>query len=94
MINDDIEWLSLDKAAAHLGYSHTESFRKRIRQLRNQGKVIDKGNPPSIYTIENGASSGSLTIFWPNPKTALIRSDASPNLLNSRRGKRKKHLPT
>ena len=94
MIKDNIEWLPLDVAAAYFGYSHKESLRNRIRQLRNQGKVVDIGNPPSIYIAENNATSGSLTIFWPNPKTALIRRDASPEMLNPKRGKRKKtHQP-
>jgi len=90
MMNNDIEWLPLDVAATHFGYSHPESLRQRIRQLRIQGEVVDQGNPPSTYTTTNRARSGSLVIFWPNPKTALICSDASTDLLNPRRGKRKK----
>ena len=94
MITNNIEWLPLDVAASYFGYSHKESLRNRIRQLRSQGKVVDIGNPPPMYSSENEAGSGPLTVFWPNPKTALIRSDASPDLLNPKRGKRKKYPST
>ena len=88
MLNGNVEWLPLDAAAARFGYGHKESLRRRLRQLRKQGKVVDLGKPPSGYVVEGADTMEKVVIFWPNSKTALIRSDASADLFNPRMGKR------
>lgn len=88
---DKTQWLPLDAAAKHLGYSHPESLRRRLRQLRQRGLVIDLGQPPSGYPVRNNVQkTKAVVVMWANPKTALIRSDVSPELLNPKRGKRAK----
>ncbi len=37
-------WLPLDVAAKHFGYAHKESLSRRLRQLRQRGKVRDIGD--------------------------------------------------
>lgn len=85
---DTLEWLPLNAAAAWFGYSYPGSLRRRLRQLRKRGYVIDIGNPPAGYKRNEESESGKVVLMWPNPKTALIRSDAPAELLNSKRGKR------
>lgn len=82
------KWLPLDIAAKHFGYGHPGSIRRRLRQLREQGLVVDIGNPPSNYPSGGESAEGKVIIFWPNPKTALMRNDAPPDLLIPKRGKR------
>ena len=89
MINNELNWLPLDEGAVHFGYKHPESFRRRLRQLRNLGHIVDIGKPPHHYPTMDQVSTDKILLMWPNPKTALIRSDASANLLNPKRGKRK-----
>ena len=85
---NNTEWLPLDVAARRFGYSHRESLRRRLRQLRELGYVIDIGTPPTSYRRSDKAESGEVVLMWPNPKTALLRSDAPPELLNPKRGRR------
>ena len=88
MITKTIEWLPLDAAAERLGYAHKESFRRRLRQLRQLGYIVDIGRPPSAYLVSSSPKKGKINIMWPNSKTALIRSDAPSYLLNPKRGRR------
>jgi hypothetical protein len=88
MSKDKQEWLPLDIAAAHFGYNHAESFRRRLRQLRTLGYVVDIGRPGDYPQGEHSDQRDHVVIMWPNPKTALVRSDAPPHLLNSKPGKR------
>ncbi len=85
---DKAEWLPLNVAAERFGYGHHESLRRRLRQLRQLGYVVDIGTPPADYTVSDRAYEGKVNIMWPNPKTALIRSDTPKYLLNPKRGKR------
>ena len=82
------EWLPLNIAAQRFGYSCRESLARRIRQLRQEGKVKDKGSPPPSYRTNNKTTKPYLVMMWPNATTALLRSDASKKLLDSSRGKR------
>jgi hypothetical protein len=87
MSKDNQEWLPLDKAATHFGYSHPESLRQRIRQLRRRGHVVDLGRPPG-YRVGNSIPEQTVVIMWPNPKTALLSTDSPADFLNPKRGKR------
>ncbi len=91
MIADAYQWLPLNEAAKHFGYSHPDSFRNRIRELRKRGKVFDLGTPPLEYRAGKGEAKDQIVLYWPNPATALIRSDAPRQLLVPRRGKRRKN---
>ena len=82
------EWLPLDAAARQFGYSHRESLRRRLRQLRKLGHVIDIGTPPASYQRGDMAVGEKVVLMWPNSKTALLRSDAPSKLLNPKRGRR------
>jgi hypothetical protein len=82
------EWLPFDIAAKRFGYQHKESLRNRLRQLRAQGFVVDTGRPPADYVPGDSTTEGKVVLLWPNPKVALIRSDAPATLLNPKRGKR------
>ena len=84
----DGEWLTLAEGARHFGYQHVDSLRNRIRQLRKRGKVVDLGSPPSEYQRRTRQGIGKVVLFWVNPNTALLRSDASPVILDPRRGRR------
>ena len=90
MLANNLEWLPLDLAATWYGYGHPESFRQRLRQLRQHGDVVDIGKPPKGYDVSESGTKEKIVIMWPNPKTALIRSDAPKELLNPKRGKRTK----
>lgn len=81
------EWLPLDQAAAHFGYSHPENLRQRLRQLRKRGQVTDIGRPPG-YPVADRVGRHKVVIMWPNPQTALLRCDAPATLLNPKRGRR------
>ena len=81
------EWLPLDLAAESFGYAHKESLRRRLRQLRERGLVRDIGRPPASYATEARNQDAAITVMWPNPKTALIRSDAPRALLEAKRGR-------
>ena len=81
------EWLPLDIAAERFGYAHKESLSRRLRQLRNQKMVIDIGRPPAGYQNRKPNKSVRIVIMWPNPKTALLRSDAPIELLGAHRGR-------
>jgi hypothetical protein len=88
MLKDKRTWFSINQAAAHFGYHHPESLRRRLRSLRGQGFVVDLGDPPSRYKVADRAGRGKIVIYWLNARTALIRSDAPRNLLNPKMGKR------
>ena len=88
------EWLPLDIAAEQFGYAHKESLSRRLRQLRKQGKVRDIGRPPAAYLDAEPEADAEITIMWPNPKTALLRNDATLLLLRSSRGRPIKSKPT
>ena len=81
------EWLPLDIAAKQFGYAHKESLSRRLRQLRREKLVIDTGRPPAGYRQSAPGESARIVLMWPNPKTALLRSDAPAELLNARRGR-------
>lgn len=87
MKSESKEWLPLDIAAEQFGYSHKESLSRRLRQLRNRNLVVDIGRPPSDYRNFKPDKSARIVIMWPNPKTALLRSDAPRELLNACRGR-------
>lgn len=88
MVNDiDIEWLPLAVAAKHFGYSHTQSFTLRLRQLRERGLVADIGRPPADYPVSKTIPEGNIVILWANPKTALIHTDAPSHLFTPKRGR-------
>ena len=84
------DWLSLNAATRHFGYSHKNSLTTRLRQLRRRGLVIDLGTPPASYpaSAANPKRTDKVVMLWPHPKTALIRSDAPIHLLNAKRGRR------
>ncbi|MCB9423182.1 MAG: hypothetical protein H6667_25515 [Ardenticatenaceae bacterium] len=83
------QWLPLHVAAQHFGYRHRESLRRRLRQLRRQGLVQDFGWPPEEYTHTQDNEAAPLTLMWPNPQTALLRSDAPRSFLQAKRGRRR-----
>ena len=87
MDNPKQEWLPLDLAAAQFGYAHKESFRRRLRQLRERGLVRDIGRPPASYEAIQPKKDAPLNVMWPNPRTALLRSDAPVELLVAKRGR-------
>jgi hypothetical protein len=91
--NEKQEWLPLDLAAERFGYNHAESLRRRLRQLRALGYVVDIGRPASDYPARKHSDQHDIVvIMWPNPKTALIRSDAPAHLLNPKPGKRARRM--
>lgn len=81
------KWLPLDIASARLGYAHKESLTRRLRQLRQQGQVIDRGRPPAAYGQIHANANAPITLMWPNPQTALLRNDAPRSLLHAKRGR-------
>lgn len=81
------KWLPLDVAANHFGYAHKESLSRRLRQLRKRGLVRDIGRPPEAYQETENNVEASITIMWPNPKTALMDGAAPPALLTAKRGR-------
>jgi DNA-binding Lrp family transcriptional regulator len=83
----DYTWEPLDIAAAELGYS-LEGLRRRLRQLREQGHIVDTGRPPNSYIAKEKSKEAVVVLFWPNSKNVLIRSDAPRQLLVAKRGKR------
>ncbi|MGA7193685.1 MAG: hypothetical protein WBW94_08650 [Anaerolineales bacterium] len=88
MLKDNHTWLSIDQAARHFGYHHPESLRRRLRDLREQNYVADIGIPPERYKVAKRPNRKKIVIYWLNPKTSLLRSDAPRNLLNPKVGKR------
>lgn len=84
------EWLPLDIAAKQFGYAHKESLSRRLRQLRREKLVIDTGRPPADYQRSAPDESAEVVLMWPNPKTALLRSDAPAELLAAKRGRPRK----
>ena len=87
MNNENQEWLPLDLAAEYFGYAHKESLRRRLRQLRERGLVRDIGRPPARYATEAQGQDAAITVMWPNPRTALIRSDVPGDILEAKRGR-------
>ena len=87
------EWLPLDIAARQFGYAHKESFSRRLRQQRERGVVRDIGRPPAAYRDTEPKADAAITIMWLNPRTALLRNDAPPALLQSNRGRPTKSKP-
>ena len=84
------QWLTLNQAAKQFGYKSIQGFRLRIQQLRDNGYVLDEGNPPEEYKKKKG--NGAITLLWANPQAAMIRADAQTDLLNPKTGKRKQPL--
>lgn len=80
-------WLTVEQATEHYGYTNPESLKRRIRQLRDAGKVSDAGDPPDGYRAIEDAP---ISLLWANPKAMLIADDAPSDLLNPRMGKRAK----
>ncbi len=70
MANITHDWLTLEQAAEHFGYSHPENLRQRLRELRKRGKVVDIGSPPPEYKVGDAKTYEKIVIFWPNAKTA------------------------
>ncbi len=91
MLPNKTEWLPLDTAAKRFGYAFRESFSRRLRQLRKLGYIVDIGRPPTSYPLGNSTNIEKIVIMWPNPKTALIRSDAPSELLDPKRGRRSQY---
>ena len=91
MRNDSVLWWPLAQAAKHFGYSHPENMRQRLRQLRRRGVVSDLGEPPAQYPVIKKARAGDVVIFWPNPNTALMRSDVPAEYFIPKRGRRAPH---
>lgn len=87
MTKEVFEWLPLDIAATRWGYTY-EGLRRRLRQLRQLNFVVDVGRPPADYSVGDSELDSKIVIMWPNPQTALIRSNVPPELLNPKRGKR------
>ncbi len=82
-------WLSLTEAARYFGYKHRESFRQRLRQLRQRGYVVDIGDAPTGYVVgEKKVGEDVVVVRWLNSKTALVRSDAPASFFNPKRGRR------
>jgi hypothetical protein len=83
-------WLTVRDAAKRFGYGNQESLRRRLRQLRKQGLIIDIGNPPRAYGIEGESpvSQDKICLFWVNSTTMLIHKESPNHLLNPKRGKR------
>jgi hypothetical protein len=90
MKTETAEWLPLDIAAKQFGYAHKESLSRRLRQLRREKLVIDTGRPAAGYRQSAPSESASIVLKWPNPKTALLRSDAPAELLAAKRGRPRK----
>jgi hypothetical protein len=63
MLDGNVEWLPLDVAAARFGYGHKESLRRRLRQLRKKGKVVDLGKPPPKYPLGEVDNPGKVLIY-------------------------------
>jgi hypothetical protein len=82
------DWLTLEQASKHFGYSHPENLRQRLRDLRKRGQVIDIGKPPAKYEAAKREVPGKVIIYWPNARTALMRRDVPGGLLIPKRGKR------
>lgn len=85
------DYLSVRQLAARLGY-HEESVRRRIRQLRNVGKVRDKGAIPAIYPTAGEAENGGeefngLTLVWLHPQFFIIDPQFSEDLFPGRNEK-------
>jgi hypothetical protein len=85
-------WLSLDEAAKHFGYSHPENLRQRLRELRRRGKVVDTGKPPSEYKAVKKATKDKIVVYWLNPKTAMLSINVPSGLLVPKRGKRARDM--
>ena len=85
------DWLPLDIAVEKYGYAHKESLRRRLRQLRECGRVIDVGRPPAKYRDAAPGDEADIVLMWPNPKVVLIGGNSAKNLLKSRRGRPRKN---
>jgi len=88
VVEELYRWLPLVEAAKHFGYRHPGSLRNRLRVLRKLGFVVDIGSPPPQYKVGDINVEDKVVLYWPNAKTALLRSDAPPTLLNPKTGKR------
>ncbi len=84
------EWLPLNQAAKQFGYKTMQGFRARIQQLRDNGYVVDLGNPPEEYKTKQG--TGAITLLWAHPNAAMIRADAQADLLNPQAGRRRQPI--
>ncbi len=87
MASKKTDWLPLHVAAQRFGYRHRESLRRRLRQLRRQGFIQDLGWPPGEYNKTQRNETATVVLMWPNPQTALLRSDAPQSLLRAKRGR-------
>lgn len=77
-------WYNIRRAAKVFGYKHPESLRQRIRQLREEGKVSDIGSPPHGYKIVPNAP---VTVLWANPKSMMVSSESSDEVLSAQIGR-------
>lgn len=91
----DQNWLTIPEAQAQFGYSVNDTLTRRLRQLRGRGLVIDLGNPPKTYPVteDDVDTTEKVVVYWINTRTALIRANAPPELLNAKKGKRPKQKP-
>ena len=86
----DENWMPLNQASIHYGYKNLESFRRRLRQLRRLGLVVDIGNPPPDYpNINNPENDHKITVWWFNPKLAFVQTNLPLDLFDPKPGKRK-----
>jgi hypothetical protein len=92
MVDIFSDWLTFDDVAEQFGYNNVTSFRRRLRELRSKGSVIDLGKPPSEYKVGE-QEQGKVNIYWLNARTALIHKDVPRSLLNSKKGKRARKTP-
>jgi hypothetical protein len=80
-------WLSLSDAAKHFGYPSALALRRRIHQLRQQGKVEDIGATPEKYLA--GRAHGAVKIHWENTRKMQIDKNAPASLLAAKKPKKK-----
>ncbi|WP_420628627.1 hypothetical protein [Candidatus Leptofilum sp.] len=85
------QWMTIESAARYFGYKHLVSLRRRLRQLRKQGRLIDVGNPPQNYLSDDEfkeKGDNKVVVYWLNPRLSMISKDTPVHLLNPKRGRR------
>ncbi len=90
MSKNILNWIPIKDAVEQFGYYSNDNLNRRLRQLRNQGLVIDLGDPPDRYPAGDIPVKGKVSLLWANPRAFLIHKDAPEELLIAKRGKRVK----